>query len=189
MGPHCTETHSHGTSLYRDPPHTCSNLFNLDLTVQGPPPLPDMFKLVHYAVCMLQVLGSHPTGMLSCYCPPMKLRERNVFSCLSTKGDVPCDHYPGCIGLHCTGPLYRVQAPPTKHSKCKLLGKLTKNHVIKDSYTYYKYEKNEHLRKKTLINAMLFIDLPIVERYYNPFLLGYTHVFRAPHIKYTCHCQ
>ena len=53
MGPHCTETHSHGTSLYRDPPHTCSNLFNLDLTVQGPPPLPDMFKLVHYAVCMV----------------------------------------------------------------------------------------------------------------------------------------
>ena len=85
--------------------------------------------------------------------------------------------------------LYRVQAPPAKRSKCKLLGKLTKNHVIKDSYTYYKYEKNDHLRKKTLINAMLFIDLPIVECYYIPFLLGHTHVFRAPHIKYTCHCQ
>ena len=33
------------------PPHTCSNLFNLDLTVQGPP---DIFKLVQ--------LGPHCTG-------------------------------------------------------------------------------------------------------------------------------
>ena len=39
------------SSLYRDPPPTplpqiCSNLFHLDLTVQGPP-FPYMFKLIH----------------------------------------------------------------------------------------------------------------------------------------------
>ena len=34
--------------LYRETPQTCSNLFNLNLIVHGPPGLPDMFKLVHY---------------------------------------------------------------------------------------------------------------------------------------------
>ena len=38
-------------ALESPPPHTCSNLFNLDLTVQGPP---DIFKLVQ--------LGPHCTG-------------------------------------------------------------------------------------------------------------------------------
>ena len=33
-------------------PQTCSNLFNLDLTVQGPLP-PDIVKLVHYVVLLL----------------------------------------------------------------------------------------------------------------------------------------
>ena len=79
MGPHCTGIHpthvqtcSTWTSPCKDLPHsqTCSNLFIMQFV-------------------WLQVLGSHPTGMLSCYCPPMKLRERNVFSCLSTKRGRP----------------------------------------------------------------------------------------------------
>ena len=38
------------------PPKTCSNLFNLDLTVQGPPP-PGKFKLVHYEECTVDKLA------------------------------------------------------------------------------------------------------------------------------------
>ena len=33
--------------LYRDLVQTCSNLFNLDLTVQLPPPRPGLFKFVY----------------------------------------------------------------------------------------------------------------------------------------------
>ena len=44
----------HWKPLYRDTPRlTCSNLFYLDLIVQGPH-LPDMFKLVYYE--------AHPVG-------------------------------------------------------------------------------------------------------------------------------
>ena len=48
----------HGPSrpnpLYRTlPPQTYSNLFNLDLIVQTPPPPPEMFKLVHCEACTL----------------------------------------------------------------------------------------------------------------------------------------
>ena len=103
MGPHCTGIHpthvqtcSTWTSPCKDLPHpqTCSNLF--------------IMKFV-----WLQVVGSHPTGMLSCYCPPMKLREGNVFSCLSTNRGRPVWPLPR---MHWTS-LYRppVQGPsPTR---------------------------------------------------------------------------
>ena len=58
----------HWTSPYRDPPPP--DMFNLDLTVQGPPTIPvyrytpapallDSFKLVHYEACTVakQVVG------------------------------------------------------------------------------------------------------------------------------------
>ena len=137
----------HGTSLYRDPPQTCSNLFNLDLNVQGPPPLLDMFKLVHYEVC---TVGKWLVDiLLECF-----FVTAHQWSCGKGMFSVMCVHKKGtsCVTrIHWTS-LYRspVQgpSPPAKRSKCKLLGKLTKNHVIKDLYTYYKCEKNEHLRKK-----------------------------------------
>ena len=43
------------------------------------------------------------------YHPPTKLREGNVFSCVCpsfcSQTGVPCEHYPWCIGHHCTRPL------------------------------------------------------------------------------------
>ena len=51
------------------------------------------------------------------YHPPTKLWEGNVFSpvCLAgwlfTGGGFPCDHYPLCIGPHCTVPLPSVPFP------------------------------------------------------------------------------
>ena len=47
----------------RKGPWTCSNLYNLELTVHGPPPR-DMFKLVHYKP---QTLGKQAVGIrLNC---------------------------------------------------------------------------------------------------------------------------
>ena len=55
----------------------------------------------------------------------MKLREGNVFTCVCRVcpwggGGSPCDHYPWCIGPHCTGPpmptpRHKTWGPPMAH--------------------------------------------------------------------------
>ena len=70
LGPHCT-----GTPLR---PQTCSNLFNLNLTVRG---------LVHY---VRQADGWHPTRIFSCYdCPSVdgdiSVNESIMSECASEK--------------------------------------------------------------------------------------------------------
>ena len=112
MGPHCTGTH----------PRHVLNLFNLDLNVQGPPPLLDMFKLVHYEVC---TVGKWLVDiLLECF---LLLSTNEV--CGKGMFSVMCVHKKGtsCVTrIHWTS-LYRppVQgpSPPAKRWKCKLLGK------------------------------------------------------------------
>ena len=63
------------TSLHRDPPpRTFSNLFKLDLTVQGPRASPDMFKLIHYEACMV---GNRAVSIL----PECFLVYNEIISC------------------------------------------------------------------------------------------------------------
>ena len=52
------------------------------------------------------------------YRPPTKLWECNVFThvCLFIRGGSLCNHYPWCIGPHCTTPSQPSQAPPPKIS-------------------------------------------------------------------------
>ena len=70
LGPHHTWTSS---PLYSPPPQkiifqtwTCSNMFNLDLTIQGPPPLPPACS--NFSLCSTDCLkadGWHSTEMPS----------------------------------------------------------------------------------------------------------------------------
>ena len=59
------------TSPYKEAPHqTCLKLFNLNVTVKGPPPLPilpDIFKLVYHDVDCRRVSSWHSTEMHFCY--------------------------------------------------------------------------------------------------------------------------
>ena len=83
--------HSHG-----NPPH-----FLLETSV----PPARLLPVDKHGVLELVII------IVICYRPPTELREANVCLsvhgkevcvCLST-GGIPCDHYPWCIGLHCTG--------------------------------------------------------------------------------------
>ena len=68
-----------------------------------------IMELIMWRTGQLRGYSRHgPLSGKHFYLPSTKLREGNVFTrvCLSVHRDVgsPCDHYPWCIGLYCTGP-------------------------------------------------------------------------------------